>query len=251
MLVKFSDRILLKIYNESVEEILKFLQQIVSNDLINNKDALSYNLFLSGNGKFLFDGFVFNDDSFVYLDCLKEIKDSLISHIKKYKARLNIKIEDVNYIIYQNFDNEKNYLRKDFFVFQDPRDKNFGKRIYSMNEIDDELSEENEYHKYRVKNNISEGCYEMIQEQSFPIYFKMHDINAISLKKGCYLGQEPTNRLYRTGVLRKEIKSFFLNEKNYFLKKGEKFEMGTICSIFDNQFGFLMKEKEDFNIDKL
>ena len=251
MLIKLTDRVVLKIFCESIEEILKFLQQITSNDLLNNESNLIYTLFLSGSGKFLFDGFIFHDDQFFYLDCFDEIKDQLISHIAKYKARLNIKIEETQYFVYQNFDENINLSDKHSFIFKDQRCDNLGERIYSINEIANYSPDINKYHESRIKNNIPEGCYEAIHDRSFPIYFKMHEINAISLKKGCYLGQEPTNRLYRTGILRKEIAPFFLNEKNLSLTKGDKLNNDIVCSIFNNQFGFLMREKEDFNLDKL
>jgi folate-binding protein YgfZ len=250
MLVKLEDRIVLKIAGESVENILKFLQQITSNNLSKDDMILIYTLFLSGNGKFLFDGFIFHDDEFVYLDCLLETKDSLVLHMKKYKARLNIKIENAKYFTYQNFGN-LNFSDDAIVVFDDPRSKNLGKRIYSLNKIEKDAENIGKYHDRRVELNISEGCYEMVYEQSFPIHFRMHEINAVSLSKGCYLGQEPTNRLFRTGILRKEIAPFVLNKKNPTLKKGDRIESGVICSIFEDKFGFLMHEKEDFNIDKL
>lgn len=251
MLVKFNDRVVLKIFGESVDDILGFLQQVTSNDVIKNYDSLVYTLFLSGNGKFLFDGFIFHDNEFVYIDCFSYTKEQFISHIKKYKARLNIKIDETKYFVYQDFKEDNVLFNNKLFIFNDPRNLNLGKRIYSFHEIGNKDFENlNEYHQLRVELNISEGCYEMIQEQSFPIYFRMHEINAISLNKGCYLGQEPTNRLYRTGILRKRIVAFNLNEENFLLKKGDKLDNGIICSIFSGRFGFLMREKEDLNIDK-
>ena len=251
MLIKLSDRIVLKIFGESKDDILKFLQQIASNDFLSDEFQLVYTLFLSGTGKFLFDGFVFCDDELVYIDCAKVIKNELISHIKKYKARLNIRIEDTEYNVYANFSEIIGDLIEDSLVFDDPRGANLGKRIYYSGDIHGFNEDINKYHLHRVENNTPEGCYEISFEQSFPIYFKMHEIHAISLTKGCYLGQEPTNRLYRTAVLRKEVVQFFLKEKNMQLQRGGKVNDGVICSIFDGEFGFLMREKEDFNIDKL
>lgn len=234
------DRLILRISGEEKSEILKFLQQVTSNDLLNNSNSLIYTLFLSGNGKFLFDAFVFSDDKFVYLDCINRDREKIVNHIKKYKARLLLKIEEAVYHVYSNLGCE--FSVENCAIFDDPR--GLGKRIYSNVEISDYKKEANNYHFHRVKNNVPEGSYEMYFEQSFPIYFRMHEICAISLTKGCYLGQEPTNRLYRTGVLRKKVIPFVLDDKNTTLKKGDILDGGVVCSIFDGRFGFVMKEIE-------
>ncbi len=251
MIIKLKDRAVLKICGESKNDILKFLQQITSNNLLSDECNLVYALFLSGSGKFLFDGFIFFDDECVYIDCLKVIKNELNSHIKKYKARLNIRIEETKYNVYADFNEAIDSSIIGGLIFDDPRNANLGKRVYLLEDIIGFNEDVNKYHLHRVENSTPEGCYEMSIDQSFPIYFKMHEINAISLTKGCYLGQEPTNRLYRTGVLRKEVVKFFLKEKSAHLQKGDKINDGVICSIFDGKFGFLIREKEDFNIDKL
>jgi len=233
MVVYLEDRIVLRLYNEGKEKILTFLQQITSNDLLKKENNLIYTLFLSANGKFLFDGFIFCDDHNVYLDCYIEKKDEIINHIKKYKARLDIKFEETSYYVYADFDGGHT---NEHLYFSDPR--GLGSRFYLKEKINgDDLIW---YHKKRVKENIPEGIYDIVHDKYFPIYFHMHEINAISLTKGCYIGQEPTNRLYRTGVIRKKVEPFVLKEKNINLKIGDNLNNGIICSIFDGECGFLI-----------
>lgn len=38
---------------------------------------------------------------------------------------------------------------------------------------------------------------------TFPLNMNLHHLNAISFDKGCYIGQELTQRTYHTGVIRR------------------------------------------------
>jgi folate-binding protein YgfZ len=181
-------------------------------------------------------------DGLVHLDCHEELSEKIISHIKKYKMRLEINFELTNLNCYSNTDED---LCIENEKYRDTRSYILGLRIYVSQEIR-ESDNEIEYHKFRVANNIPEGSYDIKENELFPIYFKMHELNAISLTKGCYIGQEPTNRLFRTGVMRKKLQPFtkkdFDVQSNEFgvkvTKNGEEF--GILCSMYRDEFGFIL-----------
>jgi hypothetical protein len=47
--------------------------------------------------------------------------------------------------------------------------------------------------------------FDLIKEKSFPQEFGLDKLNAISFKKGCYVGQESISRIRTQGVVRKQI----------------------------------------------
>ncbi|NLP82188.1 folate-binding protein YgfZ, partial [Acinetobacter baumannii] len=44
---------------------------------------------------------------------------------------------------------------------------------------------------------------DMVRNESFPLHFAMDRLNAISLNKGCYIGQEIVARMWRIGAKKK------------------------------------------------
>ncbi len=257
MILSLNNRIVLNLKGNQ-KEISQLLQNISSNDvnLISN-NAILYNLFLSASGKFLFDGFLFLYNDSMHMDCCAKNVDHLMSHIKKYKARTQIQIEITNLKVFSILNSQEcqNIQNK----YLDNRSNIMGYRIYTEENIPD-AKDEIGYHEYRIQNLIPEGSYEMNFEDSFPIYFKMHELNGISLNKGCYIGQETTNRLFRTAEVRKTLLAFeseikFTEEcQNIKFQYGDKVfhnqeECGILCSMYDNKYGFILINKK-FEFEK-
>lgn len=61
---------------------------------------------------------------------------------------------------------------------------------------------------------IPEGAKEL--KEKLPLNNNLHLINGINFKKGCYIGQELTQRTYHTGVLRKVLMPFICADKLIF-----------------------------------
>jgi len=49
--------------------------------------------------------------------------------------------------------------------------------------------------------------------KQFPLNMHLHHLNAVSFSKGCYIGQELTQRTYHTGVIRKMAMPFSIMTK--------------------------------------
>ena len=257
MIYGLNSRVILKL-NGNQNEISKLLQNISSNDvtLISNEKIL-YNLFLSATGKFLFDNFLFLYNDTIHMDCCAKYVDQIISHIKKYKARTQIQIEKTNLKVFSILDEQECHNIQNKYL--DNRSHIMGYRIYTEENISNE-GDETDYHKYRIKNLIPEGSYDIHHDDSFPIYFKMHELNGISLNKGCYIGQETTNRLFRTAEIRKTLLTFEsemeLTEEFQTVKfqYGDKVfhnqeECGILCSMYNNKYGFVLINKK-FEFEK-
>ena len=234
--------------NGIYEDILKLMQGISSNDIDRiSTHTVIYNLFLLENGKFLLDNFIFLLEDKIHLDCHPDYVEKIISRIKKYKVRTKVDFQVTNLKCYSDVQNT--YLTETE-RFTDSRNEIMCSRIYSISDFQD-CKPEIDYHRFRVQNNIPEGSYDLKPEESFPIYFRMHEINAISLKKGCYIGQEPTNRLSRTAVIRKKLTPFF--EKNFEISSEvqdsiisqDGSNIGKLCSLYNNEFGFALWDAKE------
>jgi len=71
-----------------------------------------------------------------------------------------------------------------------------------------------DYDAMRMLYCIPEGSKEL--KEKLPLNNNLHLINGINFKKGCYIGQELTQRTYHTGVLRKVLMPFICTEKLIF-----------------------------------
>ena len=61
--------------------------------------------------------------------------------------------------------------------------------------------DQSEYNAIRHLLGILEGSKEVAN--NFPLNINMHHLNGVSFDKGCYIGQELTQRTFHTGVIRK------------------------------------------------
>ena len=209
-----------------------FLQGLITNDINKaNKDTLIYAAMLNAQGRFLYDFFIFEKDDSLFLDCLSSRRDEIFTKLKFYKLRSQVEIiKNDNFEIVQDFENAEkvsNTSSAAYLIFQDPRHKGLGYRIYkaaqknSNSSEDDETSHHSnkiwhndnnpehgnldEYHHQRIGLKIPEGEYDLTYEKSIIAEFGFDDLNAVDYKKGCYIGQELTARTHYMGQVRKKI----------------------------------------------
>ena len=62
----------------------------------------------------------------------------------------------------------------------------------------------------RLLNGILEGGDELSGQ--LPLNCNLHTLNGISFTKGCYIGQELTQRTFHSGVIRKMALPFAISE---------------------------------------
>ncbi len=200
-----------KIIEISGQDRYKFLQGLITNDIYKSRsDNLIYSAMLNAKGRFLYDFFIFSDESKIYLDCYQLRVDEIIAKLKLYKLRSKIDIvrNDKMLVAFIEKDLECNLSAKFFAEFFDPRCKDLGKRVYFIkNEATKEkyISDQSQYHKLRINNKIAEGEYDLTYEKSLILEFAFDDLNAVNYDKGCYVGQELTARTHHLGQIRKKI----------------------------------------------
>lgn len=106
----------------------------------------------------------------------------------------------------------------DVAIFVDPRTEQMGVRILAsdqeMDIADLEQSDETlEYDLLRKMTGILEGSKEL--GNKFPLNCNMHYLNGVSFSKGCYIGQELTQRTFHTGTIRRIAMPFFIASQGF------------------------------------
>lgn len=179
----------------------KLLQGLITND-INNADssAILYAFMLTPQGKFLYDFFIYKTEEGFYLDVLKARKEEIIAKLNMYKLRSAVVIKDVS-------EQLKVYASLEAFsdmTLPDPRNLALGYRLISDQQLP-VVSSTLPLDLARIKQKIPDAESDFIYEKSFPLEYRALELNAISLSKGCYVGQEVISRTYHRGVVRKTI----------------------------------------------
>ena len=106
----------------------------------------------------------------------------------------------------------------DVAAFIDPRTSQMGVRVLCVEqslEIDDpiikRLDTSEEYDIIRQMLGIPESSSELGNQ--FPLNMHLHYLNGVSFDKGCYIGQELTQRTFHTGVIRRVALPFLIVSK--------------------------------------
>lgn len=80
----------------------------------------------------------------------------------------------------------------------------------------------------------------------FPLNCNLHQINGVSFSKGCYIGQELTQRTYYTGVIRKVALPFLIDTLPDNEQKNESMTVNNFAplKLIDREFTDDLKGKE-------
>ncbi|WP_169568082.1 YgfZ/GcvT domain-containing protein [Sneathiella limimaris] len=210
-----SNRSLLRLTGKDCFELL---QNLVSNDLKpTNEGKAVYSALLTPQGKFLHDFFVIAWKDALYLDVLAERKDDLIRRLTMYKLRADMTIEDVSgsYQVYALFEGtpEKTDDNKQF-LYPDPRLPQLGWRLIAENGSQPasiataEKVTLEDYTAHRLALGVPEGGTDIVPEKNFLLEVNFEELHGVSFSKGCYVGQELTNRTKFRAKIRKRLLSF-------------------------------------------
>jgi len=198
------------------EDRALFLQGLITNDihLVTPKRSI-YTLFLTPQGRFLYDFFIMEEEGVYFLEGETSHLESLLKKFALYKLRskINLKLrpdlkvhafwgEGVPHVL--GLEEEPGYTRNGIFV--DPRLVELGVRTLSLTPSPSvALATLQDYDRHRLLLGVPEGNKDVIPEKSIPLECGMDELNAISWTKGCYMGQELTARTKHRGLVRKRL----------------------------------------------
>lgn len=243
------------------EDSIDFIQNIISNNIkkvtVNN---CIFSSLLTPQGKFLFEFTILKIKNYFLIECNTELIKELFNKLLNYKLRSKVEIQfendlisvDIPFIKFENLNiNKFNVINyKNYIIFEDPRIKNTLARAVVekskikefLNDLNIELSNE----KYLLEKKlfdlgIPSKDIIKLQNQIFSLEANYLELNGIDQKKGCYIGQENTARMYLKNKVNKRL--FALQTISGIIKEGQKItldneEIGKV--LIDDLFPFAL-----------
>lgn len=220
-------------------ESFKFLQGLCSNDMrlltdthnTTNKSTSIYTVFLNSKGRILFDSFITqsihpsnmsNTVPTYYIEVNKDNVANALNHFKIFNLRNKLSIELCDnislYSIICNDSTQYNNVLNNVInntpdiisAYMDPRFTDNGIRVLISNTTVQQLPDSTTapsvlYNTYRYINGIPYSTTELQYNKSLPLECNIDLLHGVSYNKGCYLGQELTNRTQSHGIIRKRL----------------------------------------------
>lgn len=191
------------------EDRLGFLQNYMSQDTdLLTHQSLIYTLFLTPQGKFLFDGFVSDDGTTTTIECEGgERAERLGAYLKRYKLRAKLDFEVTPSVtVFALLHGDDIIDSKTVNAPKDPRHSDLGHRyIGDAPPAGFEKSDFVGWDDLRLRLGVPDGSRDMIPEKDTPLECRIDVFHGLSHEKGCYLGQEITARMYLRGLVKKQL----------------------------------------------
>ena len=188
-------------------EAVSFLQGIVSLDLTSvSQGQPGFTTLLTPQGKILFEFFIQQEDDGVLIDCRNQDADNLLKRLKLYKLRADVTLSDLreSHSVCVAFDNEAPETDLPEGFQPDPRFPALGgRRIGKRAETPDATTTPDHYHAHCMRLGVPSMGFGFTSESVFLLDINYDALNAVSYKKGCFVGQEVTSRMKRKGSVRK------------------------------------------------
>lgn len=181
------------------DDARSFLQGIITNDVEHvKKDHAVYACFLTPQGKYLADFFLYEQDGGLLLDVDKALLPDLLKRLTMYKLRSHVVLEDVSdkYTVTAAW----HELDKPPHGYVDPRGANFGFRVLNA----DIEGEPGDYTEWQMQNGLADAV-DFERERTTMAESNVDLLNGISWTKGCYMGQELTARVHYRGLAKKRF----------------------------------------------
>jgi folate-binding protein YgfZ len=233
------------------EDSIDFIQNIISNDIkkVTDNNCIFASL-LTPQGKFLFEFIIFKTKNIFLIECNNELTQELFNKLYNYKLRskIEIKIEDnlisidIPFVKFKSLNiNKLNLINyKNYLIFEDPRIKNTSARAIIeqskikefLNDLSIELSNEEYFLEKKLFDlGIPSKDMQKLQNQLFCLEANFLELNGISTKKGCYIGQENTARMFLKNKITKRLLPIKILSGNISVNQKiflENNEVGTI-----------------------
>ena len=226
------------------EDSIDFIQNIISNNIKNVTDNnCIFSSLLTPQGKFLFEFIILKIKNNFLIECndelIKELSNKLLNY--KLRSKVEIKIEDnlisidIPFVKFKNLNiNKLNVINyKNYIIFEDPSIKNTLARVIIekskikefLSDLEIELSDEKYLLEKKLFNlGIPSKDIIKLQNEIFSLEANFLELNGIDQKKGCYIGQENTARMYLKNKVNKRL--FALQIIKGKVEKGQKITLG-------------------------
>jgi len=203
------------------EDSIDFIQNIISNNIkkvtVNN---CIFSSLLTPQGKFLFEFTILKIKNYFLIECNTELIKELFNKLLNYKLRSKVEIK----------------VENDLISIDIPFIKFHNLNINKLNVINYYLLEKKLFDLGIPSKDIIK-----LQNQIFSLEANFLELNGIDQKKGCYIGQENTARMYLKNKVNKRL--FALQTISGIIKEGQKItldneEIGKV--LIDDLFPFAL-----------
>jgi len=182
-------------------ERVKFLQDLITNDIENIGAALVYAALLTPQGKYLFDFFVFARDDSLFVDVASDQAAALQARLTMYRLRADVTIGQSDLVVSRGIANVP------VDALGDPRHPALGWRHYGATDQSDPVN----WDDIRATHCIPKAGAELISGETYILEAGFDRLNGVDFKKGCYVGQEIIARMKHKTELKKGFVSVMLD----------------------------------------
>lgn len=204
-----------------------FLQGLVSNDVRRVEAGLAaWAAFLTPQGKFLHEFFMFGLGNGIWLDCERARRDDLIERLSRYKLRAKVTLEanddltlgaawgrHVNAAFGMGADLGQIKPLGAGVVYTDPRLADAGVRWALLNENAHVVLGElglteaplDDFDRRRIGLGLPDGSRDLEIEKALLLENGFEELHGVDFKKGCYVGQELTARTHFRALIKKRL----------------------------------------------
>ena len=174
-----------------------FLQGLITNDIAGVAQGLIYAAFLSPQGKYLADFFIFERDAALFVDVKSNHAAALERRLSMYKLRADVQIDHADLTVQRGIGPQPKG------ALPDPRHPSLGWRCYDPGTPN--LGEAIDWDAVRVAACIPETGIELIHDDTYILEAGFEALHGVDFRKGCYVGQEVTARMKHKTTLRKGL----------------------------------------------
>ena len=258
------------------EDVLEYLQNIITNDITKVTDSMScFASLLTPQGKYLFDFIIVKHKKGYFFDCERKQIDQLYKQLQLYKLRSKVEILNLSnefvvaaiskekFLSFKNIKEESGFTikyREDPIVL-DPRNKELGGRLIinleklylSIKKLELSPAASKDYYDFSFRLGVSQINTDKLQNKLFGIECNFEELNAIDFKKGCYVGQENTARIKLRNKLLKRLLPVQIIDGKLNIDDNISNEHENIVKILVNNdypFGLIKIKEKNLNFDK-
>jgi folate-binding protein YgfZ len=204
-----------------------FLQGLVSNDVrrVEAGDA-AWAAFLTPQGKFLHEFFMFALGNGLWLDCERARRDDLVARLSRFKLRAKVEIESNDDLMVGAAWGR--HVEAAFglgavpgrikplgtgVVYTEPRHPSAGVRwallgdnaAAVLGELGLSPAAFADYDRMRIGLGLPDGSRDLEIEKALLLENGFEELNGVDFKKGCYVGQELTARTHFRALIKKRL----------------------------------------------
>ncbi len=177
----------------SGSDAMKFLNDLVTNELTRLADGMVYAALLTPHGKYIADFLVFEREGAIHLDVADDLAPALVQRLTMYRLRADVTIEQTDLAVTRGLGAAPER------AFADPRQPALGWRGY-----DGQPGQDVDWDRIRVEHVIPEAGIELGPD-SYILEAGFERLNGVDFKKGCFVGQEIVARMKHKTTLRKGL----------------------------------------------